>query len=253
MRILVLNQDFPPMGGGASNANYYTLKEFAKNKNILVDLVTSSVKNNFQKVIFSEKVTIYRLNISKQGNLDWTFKEISKWTAKAYLFSKKLVKKNKYDLIICYCSWPSGIIGYRLNKKFDVPYIVLLRGSDVPFHNPRFKFLDNLIFSKLVPKVWKNAKKVIANSEGLKNKALETSKNQDIIVVPNGIDANYFKPIKRIENKIIRIIYTGKLKPVKGLDFLLKSIYKLSKDSKEGVLFLHAKTNIAICLPISLT
>ena len=33
-RILVLNYEFPPLGGGAGNATYYLLKEFAKNNNI---------------------------------------------------------------------------------------------------------------------------------------------------------------------------------------------------------------------------
>ena len=38
----MLNYEFPPVGGGAGNANYYLLKEFAKNKDLRIDLITCS-------------------------------------------------------------------------------------------------------------------------------------------------------------------------------------------------------------------
>ena len=50
MRILMLNYEFPPLGGGAANANYYMLKEFAKVKDLEVDLITSSANNKFEAV-----------------------------------------------------------------------------------------------------------------------------------------------------------------------------------------------------------
>ena len=40
MRVLMLNYEFPPLGGGAANANYYMLKEFAGVKDLQVDVVT---------------------------------------------------------------------------------------------------------------------------------------------------------------------------------------------------------------------
>ena len=46
-RILVLNYEFPPLGGGAANATYYLLKEFIKYPDLKIDLVTSSV-NKFK-------------------------------------------------------------------------------------------------------------------------------------------------------------------------------------------------------------
>ena len=45
VNILLLNYEYPPIGGGASNATYYILKELSKNKNIKIDVITSSVSN----------------------------------------------------------------------------------------------------------------------------------------------------------------------------------------------------------------
>ena len=56
-RILMLNYEFPPLGGGAGNATYYLLKEFSKQKykNLEIDFVTSSI-DKFKIQKFSEKM-----------------------------------------------------------------------------------------------------------------------------------------------------------------------------------------------------
>ena len=43
-KILMLNYEFPPLGGGAGNATYYLLKEFSKMPDLTIDLVTSSTE-----------------------------------------------------------------------------------------------------------------------------------------------------------------------------------------------------------------
>jgi len=46
LKILMLNYEFPPLGGGAGNATYYMLKEFSKYPNLEIDLITSSIIKN---------------------------------------------------------------------------------------------------------------------------------------------------------------------------------------------------------------
>src|SRR3989344_3042098 len=187
LRILMLNYEFPPLGGGAGNANYYLLKEFAKKKNVHIDLVTSSANNKFETEHFSSNIKIFKLNVNKKDIHYWKMNEIIRWTKKAYKFSKELINKNEYDLCHCWTGWPAGIIGYKLRKQ--VPYIIALRGSDVPGYSSRLKILDKIVFSSLSKLVWKNAKFVITNSEGLKKLALKTF-NTKIDVIYNGVDVD---------------------------------------------------------------
>ena len=42
MKILFLNYEFPPIGGGSGNANFYLFKEFSKIKELDIELITSS-------------------------------------------------------------------------------------------------------------------------------------------------------------------------------------------------------------------
>jgi hypothetical protein len=69
-RILILNYEFPPLGGGAGNATYYLLKEFAKDPDLKIDLVTSSI-DAFRVEKFSDNITVHLLDIGKGGNLHY--------------------------------------------------------------------------------------------------------------------------------------------------------------------------------------
>ena len=221
MKILMLNYEFPPLGGGAAIANFYILKELSKIKNIEIHLVTSS-KDKFKFEQFSDNIKIYYLDIGKKGNLHYqSITDLIKYSFKAYQYSKKLIKYEKLQFIHAFFGIPSGYIAMKL----ALPYIVSLRGSDVPFHTPRFKTLDLLLFKRLSKQIWKKAKYVVANSKGLKEEALQTNSKQKIEVIYNGIDTNEFKPADiTSKNDITTFISTGRLAAHKGYSFLIKAL-----------------------------
>ena len=217
----MLNYEYPPIGGGASNATYYILKEFTKKNDLEIDLITSSV-SDFKIINFSRNIKIHRLNIGKNGNLHFqSSKELLVYSWRAYWYIKKMIKKNRYDFIHAFFGIPCGYIAMKL----DIPYIVSLRGSDVPFYNERFEKLDRLIFKRLSKKIWEKANAVITNSQGLKELALKTSPKQEIKVIYNGVDINEFMPIKKNKiGKSIVLISTGRLIQRKGYKYLIEAL-----------------------------
>ena len=66
MKILMLNYEFPPIGGGAANANLYLLKQFAGRDDMRVDVLTSVSKPGFKREKFSENITIHKVGIHKK-------------------------------------------------------------------------------------------------------------------------------------------------------------------------------------------
>jgi len=222
MRVLMLNFEFPPIGGGAANANYYLLKEFAKKDDISVDLITTSENNIFEVEQFSENIRVFRLNVGKKDLHYWRMPEILRWSYLAYNRSKKLISENSYDLIHCWFGWPSGVIGYFFRGK--IPYIISLRGSDVPGFNPRLRILDRLFFSRISKVVWSNSSSVVANSGGLRELARKTLKRK-IELVYNGVDTKEFEPTQnKKESKSIRLISVGRLIERKGYEYLVKAL-----------------------------
>ncbi len=230
MKVLMLNYEFPPLGGGAANANFFLLREFAKKKSLEIDLVTSSV-NKFRKEKFSKNITLHRLNIGKnKNNFHYqTNRDLIIYSVKAYLYSRKLVKRNNYDLIHAWFGVPCGFIAFLLGK----PYLVALRGSDVPFYNLRFKFLDKLIFKRLSKFIWKKAELVVANSEGLKNLAQKTAPKQKVEIIYNGVDTNFFKPRRSIFKKNV-ILFVGRLIKRKGINYLLEAFSRISSERRKS-------------------
>jgi glycosyltransferase involved in cell wall biosynthesis len=132
-----------------------------------------------------------------------------------------LKKKQKYDLVHAFFGIPCGYIAMKLK----LPYIVSLRGSDVPFYNKRFQTLDKIVFKRLSRRIWKKAKAVVANSQGLKKLALSSAPGQKIGVIYNGVDINEFEKDKGNKNdNNINIISIGRLIPRKGYGYLIEAL-----------------------------
>jgi L-malate glycosyltransferase len=224
MKILVLNYEFPPLGGGAANATKYILEQLKNKQDLEIDLITSST-DKYKKVKFSDNINIYRLDIGKEGNIHFqSNKDLLSYSQKAYKLAQKLIEKNNYDLSHAFFGIPCGYISMKLNRKYHTPYIVSLRGSDVPFYNKRFFWLDKLIFKNLSGKIWRKAENVVANSKGLKDLALESHPRQTIEVIPNGVDTEEFKPKNNSLNQTIEILSVGRLIPRKGFDYLINAL-----------------------------
>jgi len=226
-RILLLNYEFPPLGGGAGNATYYLLKEFSKKQNIEIDLVTSSIEQ-FRIKKFSKNITIHFLDIGKKNNLHHqSIKDLIVYSWKAYKYCQELIKNKNFDLCHAFFGIPCGYLAMKFKKKHSLPYIVSLRGSDVPFYNKRFYYLDKLIFKKLSKKIWQESKCVISNSEDLKKLALNNNPQQKIEIINNGVDTNKFVPSKKNINKKLSLISTGRLIERKGYQYLIPAIKDL--------------------------
>lgn len=224
LKILMMNYEYPPIGGGAANATYHFLKEASKFKDIEIDLVTCTLgKTKVSKEY--KNITIHYLNILKHKNIhSQSIKDLILYSIVSLLYCFKLKKKKKFDLLHAFFAVPCGYIAFALG----IPYIISLRGSDVPFYSRKYLILDALFFSKFNKYVLKGAQKVISVSQYLAKLALRTSPNQRIEVITNGVDVNLFKPnsLKK-RTKTLKLISVGRLIPRKGYQYLIPALRNL--------------------------
>lgn len=195
MRVLFFNYEYPPLGGGAANATSYILREFSKIPDLEVDLVTSSADEKFELEKIGGNISIHKLPIGKNSkNLHYqSQRDLLVYAWKAYFFSRKLIKKNNYDLTHSFFTLPCGFLSLAYHRLYKLPYIVSLRGADVPGYSDRFPLIYALL-TPLIQHIWKKADAVISNSQGLKELALKTNAGQEIGIIYNGIDIKQFKP-----------------------------------------------------------
>jgi glycosyltransferase involved in cell wall biosynthesis len=230
MNILLINYEYPPVGGGAGNATFYLGKELAKMEN-QVYVLTSSYKkwSGWEEL---DGVKIYRCKSLRRKAYQSNVFEMLSFIFSASLSLGKIIRTKKIVKIIVFFTIPCGPVGYLAKILYKVPYIVSLRGGDVPGTEPGLKYFYKFLqpFRRLI---LKNSMGIIANSEGLRQLA-EKADPYKVSIIPNGVDHDYFSPLK--DNREIQkqqtyeFIFVGRFQPQKNLFFLLEAI-KLLKIS----------------------
>ena len=218
----MLNYEFPPIGGGAANANLALLKQYTGKNDLQIDVLTSAPLPGFFEENFSDNITIYKVGIHKKHLHFWRKSEVIEWLVKAGPRYRKLIREKNYKLAHAFFGFPTGWLCYRNADK--LPYIISLRGSDVPGDNARLK-LDYKILGPVFKKIWKKASSLVACSEGLKQRALKFLPAVKIDVIPNGVELEKFFPSQNKEQADeLRLITAGRLSSTKRIDMLINAV-----------------------------
>jgi len=237
MKLLLLNYEFPPMGGGAGNATDNISKELVKMGHD-VTVITSRYGEQ-QKYEVRDGVKIHRVFSLRKGIHDCGFRGAYTYLVSASMKLWQLKKKEQYDTLHYFFSLPTGLLSLLPWAFRQTPYIVSLRGSDVPYYDVFNKkvHLFNMILKPVNRFIWRKAKKVVALSNGLRLTALRTSPKQSIDVIPNGVETDIFKPLskKKKRDKKFGLITVSRLINRKGIDHILKALAEL-RDEKISLL-----------------
>ncbi|MGQ9610268.1 MAG: glycosyltransferase family 4 protein [bacterium] len=234
MRILMINYEFPPIGGGGGNVTYYISKNLASLGHD-VHVVTSSFKS-LPKEEKIEGFHVHRVPVLRKSPNVCGIHEMLTYVVSASIFCIKFAKKFQPDIVHVFFGIPSGPVAYILKKLYNIPYVLFLGGRDVPRPHPDppiYRLLYGLLMSP-IKSIWANAKVVVACSKGLKDLALKTDAKANIKVIPDGVDLKKFCPIvKEISSKPVRILAIGRLIPRKGFDYLIRSLPNVMENSKK--------------------
>jgi len=228
MKILMLNYEFPPIGGGAGKAHLCLLKEYAGLSDLTTDVLTSAPKPGFTTERFAENITIYKVGVHKKNLHYWRKIEVVEWLFKAHFHYCRILRDTNYDLVHAFFGFPTGWLCYRTAKK--IPYIISLRGSDVPGKHARLK-LDYKLFGPVFKAIWKKATALVACSEGLKNRALRFLPSVSIDIIPNGVELERFHPAQsKNQEDVLKLLTVGRLSVTKRVEILIDAVEILHQD-----------------------
>jgi glycosyltransferase involved in cell wall biosynthesis len=217
MRILFLNYEFPPIGGGASPVSLEIARGYV-NSGHEVDVVTMSYQD-LPAVETVDGITVYRVR-------SWRSKKeiCHPWEQLTYLISawrflSRRLKNIKYDINHTHFIIPTGVLALWVKKKFKVPYILTSHGSDVLGYNKRFAILYPLLKGPWM-KIVKQAKCVTAPSDFMIGKIKEITVDGTFKVISNGLDLKRFGPMKKEKT----ILVVARLFPNKGIQEILEAL-----------------------------
>ena len=227
MRVLLLNYEYPPVGGGAGYATANIARCLAE-IGIEAEVLTSRIDGEKDGAVVDgvpiHRVWSWRVNIHDCG-----LRGAYTYVLAAALKRRQLHAERGYDLEHFFFSMPTGLLTLLPGLSSSVPYIVSLRGSDVPGYDP-FNRKVEMIHALLKPvtrRIWNRASKVVALSEALANTARQTAPELDIDVIPNGIDTDKFSPPERRTSRFsIRLVTVARLLKRKGIQTILEACAK---------------------------
>ncbi len=221
-QILLLNYEFPPLGGGGSPVAYEITKELSQTGQYDLDVVTMGYKNLPHYEEINPHFRIYRVSCWRSK------KEICyPWEQATYLFSGfwqtwSLLRQKKYDLCYTHFIIPTGFLALIVKFFFKLDYIITSHGSDVLGYNPRFK--------KLYPflqypwkKILDHARLITSPTNFLKQEILKVHPSlspDKIAVIPNGIAAGKFLPLSKEKY----ILLVSRLTVNKGIQDFIEAI-----------------------------
>lgn len=235
MKILFVNYEFPPIGAGGGNANWHIASQMAREGHE-VSVLTSrfaGLKHRENR----DGVDIIRIPALRARADKCTIPEMILFLLSSFVFGILWRRRLKPQMVVAFFSIPCGPLALLLRVFFGTPYVVALRGGDVPGFLPEQLWFYHKITAWLTRLVWRHAHAITVNSQGLKDLAQKFSTHPRLKVIPNGVEDDFFytRPhatqITRTED--LRILAVGRLSVQKHVERLILSVARLRKQQKQ--------------------
>jgi glycosyltransferase involved in cell wall biosynthesis len=221
MRILILNHEYPPVGGGGGQAAQDIARELSRRGHEIY-ILTAHFKG------LSRDELVDNIHILRYPSLRNRIYRAGFLTMAAYILAAiraglKLIRRWHPDIIHAHFAVPAGAAAWVLARLTGIPYVVTAHLGDIPGGVPEktgrwFRW----VFPFTVP-IWQGAARIVTVSEFTKSLI---QRNYDIepVVIPNGISIETQEPKDLEVHNPPMIIFAGRFMPQKNLVELVETL-----------------------------
>jgi len=230
MRLLMLNNEFPPLGGGTGTVNLAMLQYFSRIPGLEIDLITSALGNQVEEKCFANEIKLYKVPVRNKNIHHSSNRELIEYIVRGLKLALSLTRQRSYDICFAWSAVPAGAIALVLRRVLGLRYIVRVCGPDIPGFERRYQSIHRLL-SPLIRRVWRGAERVVAKSEREIEMIHAVDPRISCLLIPNGVDAATFKAHRNLpESGPLRILCVGRLIERKGQHHLIEAVRKLTDE-----------------------
>ena len=226
MRILMLNNEFPPLGGGTGSVNQALLRRLAHVADLEIDLFTAALGRAPEREQFSERIRLYKVPVDNHDIHHSSNRELLTYAALALPAALARHRALPYDFCFAWSAVPAGGVALALRRLTGLPYLVRVSGPDIPGFEERYAWLYPIL-TPIIRSVWRNATMVVAKCDGEAAMIRRVDPSLAPVLAPNGVDVRAFRMAAPRNNGPLRIICVARLIERKGQRHLLAALRRL--------------------------
>jgi glycosyltransferase involved in cell wall biosynthesis len=233
MRILMINYEFPPLGGGGGVASYQIGKALTE-RGHEVDILTTRWRG-LPSEGFVDGLRVYRVPVVGRGDLATaSLMSMLSFVPSGVAEGYRKLRKRRYDIVNSYFAIPSGPAGVTLARLFGIPHVLTIIGGDIYDPTKRLSASNNALLRWVVGRVLNSPAQVIAISQDIKNRAqhdLHCKTNIEVIhcgLAPPQFERRSRQELGIPEDEVV-LISIGRLIRRKALDDVLLALSRLDK------------------------
>lgn len=239
MKILILNYEYPPLGGGAGNITKQLAENFAKQQHKVI-VVTTWYNGLHELNNDLENLEIIRLKSKRKYLHSSNPLEMFSWMRESLKFLSVYLKDNNIDICLANFSIPGGYVARKIKSKFNIPYCVLSHGHDIPWYYKRQMFFYHMVLYFIIKSICKKSLLNFVQTEFMKNnidKFLGKRMTNKNIIISNGVYLTD-EVIYDRKDEPFTVIFVGRFVKQKDPLTILKALKRLKKMDINFRLFL---------------
>ncbi|MEN9935452.1 MAG: hypothetical protein RLZZ387_2031 [Chloroflexota bacterium] len=230
MRVLMLDNEFPPLGGGMGTANQALFRIYAGRDDLEIDLITSALGGRLEAERFAENIRIYKVPVWN-GNLHHsTGRELLTYAAQALPLARNFHRARPYDVCLAWSAVPAGAVALALCRTLGLPYALWVSGPDIPGFERRYRALYPLL-TPVIRATWRGAARVIAKCAEEVDMIRAVDRTASPVIIPNGVDLGAFAPAAAAPDEgPLRVVCVARLIERKGQHHLIAAVRRLADE-----------------------